>query len=165
MSTQSRRPVRLHQSALSPTMSPHAISRSTRVIWLPHKHIRLGRRFKPIIQDCPTDVGRIVYAEVHRGMSGKEAMQTHDFTGRTVLLTGGLGSLGRAQAEAFVAAGARLLLLDRPDHDRIEEIVALLRAKGKGDIRYIGQDLGDLEGSRETVAALDREVGGVEILI
>jgi NAD(P)-dependent dehydrogenase (short-subunit alcohol dehydrogenase family) len=106
-----------------------------------------------------------VYAEVHRGMSGTEAMQIQEFTGRTVLLTGGLGSLGRAQAEAFVAAGAHLLLLDRPDHDRIEEIIALIRAKGPGDIRYIGQDLSDLEGSRKTVAALDREVGGVEILV
>ena len=39
-----------------------------------------------------------------------------DLSGKTVLLTGALGSLGRAQARAFQAAGASLILLDRPDH-------------------------------------------------
>ena len=34
-----------------------------------------------------------------------------NLSGKTVLLTGALGSLGRAQAEAYAAAGARLLLL------------------------------------------------------
>jgi NAD(P)-dependent dehydrogenase (short-subunit alcohol dehydrogenase family) len=90
---------------------------------------------------------------------------TQEFAGRTVLLTGGLGSLGRAQAQAFVAAGAHLLLLDRPDHEHIEEIIAPISAQGPGDIRYVGQDLRDLEGTRQTVAALAREVGGVEILV
>ena len=40
--------------------------------------------------------------------------------GKTVLLTGALGSLGRAQATRLAEAGARLLLLDRPDHERGE---------------------------------------------
>ncbi|TIS34304.1 MAG: 3-ketoacyl-ACP reductase, partial [Mesorhizobium sp.] len=35
--------------------------------------------------------------------------------GRKVLLTGGLGSLGRAQAVTLARAGARVLVLDRPD--------------------------------------------------
>ena len=35
--------------------------------------------------------------------------------GRKVLLTGGLGSLGRAQAVTLSRAGARVLVLDRPD--------------------------------------------------
>jgi NAD(P)-dependent dehydrogenase (short-subunit alcohol dehydrogenase family) len=87
------------------------------------------------------------------------------FAGRTVLLTGGLGSLGRAQAEAFVSAGADLLLLDRPDHAHAQQIVEQLRTNGPGTVRYVGQDLGDLEGARRTVAALADEVGGVEILV
>ena len=37
-----------------------------------------------------------------------------DLSKRVVLLTGGLGSLGRAQATALAGAGARVLLLDRP---------------------------------------------------
>jgi len=38
---------------------------------------------------------------------------THDFAGRTVMITGAAGNLGRAVARAFAAHGARLLLVDR----------------------------------------------------
>jgi NAD(P)-dependent dehydrogenase (short-subunit alcohol dehydrogenase family) len=89
----------------------------------------------------------------------------HDLAGQTVLLTGGLGSLGRAQAAAFVAAGARLLLLDRPDAERIEEIVASIRVQGPGEVRYVGQDLRDLAGAQRTVTALAQELGGVDVLV
>jgi NAD(P)-dependent dehydrogenase (short-subunit alcohol dehydrogenase family) len=69
-----------------------------------------------------------------------------DFDGRTVLLTGGLGSLGRAQASAFLAAGATLLLVDRPDHDRTDDILQdIADANSRSRLRFIGQDLGDLE--------------------
>lgn len=37
----------------------------------------------------------------------------HDFAGRTVLITGASRGIGRATAEAFAAAGARLILLGR----------------------------------------------------
>jgi len=74
-----------------------------------------------------------------------------------VLLTGGLGSLGRAQAHAFVAEGAELLLLDRPDHPdaagRIEEVSAARR----GRVRFVGQDLSDLAAAKAAVAALAAE--------
>ena len=60
-------------------------------------------------------------------------MPTPGITGRTVLLTGGLGSLGQAQAEAFLASGAHLLLLDRPDHAGAGEILARLRTVVGGE--------------------------------
>jgi NAD(P)-dependent dehydrogenase (short-subunit alcohol dehydrogenase family) len=88
-----------------------------------------------------------------------------EFAGRTVLLTGGLGSLGSAQATAFVAAGAHLLLLDRPDDERSIEIVGRLRGQGPGPVRYVGQDLSDLEGTRREIAALAVDVGGIDILV
>ncbi|WP_323131306.1 KR domain-containing protein, partial [Sinorhizobium medicae] len=37
-----------------------------------------------------------------------------DLSAKTVLITGALGTLGRAQAERLARAGAALLLLDRP---------------------------------------------------
>jgi NAD(P)-dependent dehydrogenase (short-subunit alcohol dehydrogenase family) len=88
-----------------------------------------------------------------------------ELAGRTVLLTGGLGSLGRAQAQAFVASGARLLLLDIPGHVEAERVLAQLRGQGRGDVRYLGQDLGDLEGARARVLELAREVGGIDVLV
>ena len=90
---------------------------------------------------------------------------TPELSGRRVLLTGGLGSLGRAQAKAFIAAGAHLLLLDLPDHDKVAETLTQLRAAGPGELRYVSQDLGDLERAREVVSELAREVGGIEVLV
>ena len=84
---------------------------------------------------------------------------------RTVLLTGGMGSLGRAQARAFVSNGWQLLLLDRPDHSDADRFVKQLNQEGPGSVRYIGQDLSDLERASQSVAALDAEVGGITVLV
>jgi NAD(P)-dependent dehydrogenase (short-subunit alcohol dehydrogenase family) len=82
-----------------------------------------------------------------------------------VLLTGGLGSLGRAQASAFVAAGADLLLLDLPGHERAVDIVAAIAAAGSGTVRLIEQDLSQLEAAQSVVRSLADEVDGIDILI
>src|SRR5512138_2331205 len=84
-----------------------------------------------------------------------------DLSGKTVLLTGALGSLGRAQSEAIVAAGASLVLLDRPGHAEAAGFVAGLGAKA----RYLGQDLNDLAGTRRAAETLAAEVGGIDVLI
>lgn len=76
------------------------------------------------------------------------------FSGRTVLITGALGSLGRAQVLAFARAGASVMLLDRPEHPDAASFVAEV---GGGSI-YIGQDLADLAATEATVAALDVHV-------
>ena len=81
------------------------------------------------------------------------------------MLTGGLGSLGRSQASAFVAAGADLLLLDLPGHERAAEIVAEIAAAGSGTVRLIEQDLSQLEAAQSVVRALADEVAGIDILI
>ncbi len=85
---------------------------------------------------------------------------TH-LSGRTALLTGALGSLGRAQAQALAAAGADLILLDRPDHTEAE---GFTRSLG-GGAAYVGQDLGDLRGAEDAVRALADRRGGIDILI
>jgi len=89
----------------------------------------------------------------------------HNAVARTVLLTGGLGTLGRAQARAFVAIGSDLLLLDRPDHPDAAAFVEQLNRQGPGSARYVGQDLSDLERARKAVAALDQETAGIDILV
>jgi NAD(P)-dependent dehydrogenase (short-subunit alcohol dehydrogenase family) len=85
--------------------------------------------------------------------------------GKTALLTGALGTLGRAQAEILGRAGAALLLLDRPERaDGLEFAAAISRMTGaKAD--YIGQDLGDLAGAEAGGRRLADECGGIDILI
>jgi NAD(P)-dependent dehydrogenase (short-subunit alcohol dehydrogenase family) len=83
----------------------------------------------------------------------------------TVLLTGGMGSLGRAQARAFVSSGFNLLLLDRPDHPDSHRFMEQLTSEGRGTARYVGLDLRDLERARSEVVALDAEVGGIAVLV
>jgi NAD(P)-dependent dehydrogenase (short-subunit alcohol dehydrogenase family) len=53
------------------------------------------------------------------------------FDGATVVITGGASGIGRATAEAFVAAGARVVLFDR-DAARLDEAVAAFGAAAVG---------------------------------
>ncbi len=85
--------------------------------------------------------------------------------GKTVLLTGALGSLGRAQALKLAAAGARLLLLDRPDHANAGTFTAEVTAAGTTPAAYIGQDLSDLEGAKRAVQELAERHQGIDVLI
>ena len=68
--------------------------------------------------------------------------------GLTVLVTGALGTLARAQTTLFVQAGAKVLLLDRPEALAAGE--ALAQASGS-DARFIGQDLNDLEAAEAKI--------------
>lgn len=85
-------------------------------------------------------------------------------TGKTVLLTGALGTLGRAQAETLARAGAAVLLLDRPGAEGADALASRINAEG-GKALYIGQDLNRLAESEKAVAALSEEHGGIDILI
>jgi len=84
---------------------------------------------------------------------------------KVVLLTGGLGSLGRAQAVKLAAEGAHVQLLDRPDAPRAKEITAELAAEACGRITYVGCDLNRLPEAEAQVADLAKTVGGFDILI
>ncbi|GFE48370.1 3-ketoacyl-ACP reductase [Roseobacter cerasinus] len=82
-------------------------------------------------------------------------------SGKTVLLTGGLGTLGRAQATKLAGEGARVIVLDRPESDDADS-----RAAALGDgVTFFGCDLNDLAGAETAVEGLARDVGGVDILI
>ena len=84
---------------------------------------------------------------------------------RVVLLTGGLGSLGRAQAVTLARAGARVLVLDRPDAEDGPRIASELAAEASGDVAFIGCDLNRLAEAEAAVAALAAREGGVDVLI
>ncbi|MCX5571169.1 SDR family oxidoreductase [Kaistia nematophila] len=67
-------------------------------------------------------------------------------SGRHALITGGLGTIGRAMAQKFIAAGAVVTVLDRPGSEPLE---------GAG---WLGVDLNDLAAAEAAVARLDRPV-------
>ena len=88
-----------------------------------------------------------------------------DLSKRVVLLTGGLGSLGRAQATALAKAGARVLLLDRPEIGEGPQIAASLAKGAKGSISFVGCDLNRLAEAEAAIKALADREGGIDILI
>src|ERR1700730_3273692 len=85
--------------------------------------------------------------------------------GKTVLLTGELVSLGRAQAMRRAGVGARLLLLDLPDHARGESFAAEVTKVTGSAASFVGQDLGDLPGAKDRVELLAAGHHGIDVLI
>ncbi|EKD45438.1 MAG: 3-ketoacyl-(acyl-carrier-protein) reductase [uncultured bacterium] len=86
-------------------------------------------------------------------------------TNKNILLTGAIGSLGVAQAEALSRENpATLFILDRPDAESMTKGNALAKRLGK-NVRYVGLDLDDLAESKKVVEQLSKEVGGIDVLI
>ncbi|MBY5392862.1 SDR family oxidoreductase [Rhizobium leguminosarum] len=81
-------------------------------------------------------------------------------SGKTALITGALGTIGRALVARFQQEGASVIALDLPGLDG----EAVLSAAA-GNVRYCGCDLGDLVETEQTVGKLAQDVGGIDILI
>ncbi len=92
-------------------------------------------------------------------------MSTQPLIGKRVLLTGAMGSLGRAQAKTLSMAGANLILLDRPEATHGHVFAADLAHQSGAQVDYMGLDLNDLEASRRSVEILVTERGPIDILI
>lgn len=83
-----------------------------------------------------------------------------DFTGRTVIVTGGGHGLGREMSRAFASLGARVWTCDL-DGSNLEETRALM---GEGcEVRVV--DVRDGEGVGEFVREASEETGRVDILV
>lgn len=88
-----------------------------------------------------------------------------ELDGKSALLTGALGTLGRAQAHALARAGARCFLLDRPDAENGPSFASEVSAASGVEARYLGQDLNDLPAIELAVRALVERDGPIDILI
>ena len=86
-------------------------------------------------------------------------------SGKAALLTGALGTLGRAQARILGANGAKLLLLDLPGASNGDALATEIAAAAGSDAIYVGQDLNDLSGTEAAARQLAEEQGGIDILI
>lgn len=83
-------------------------------------------------------------------------------SGKKVLITGALGTLGRALVTRYCEEGATTVIaLDRPDAENAQEIVSAL---GQG-VRYFGCDLNQLAQTEAAVSKLADEVGGFDVLV
>lgn len=80
--------------------------------------------------------------------------------GKTVLLTGATGGLGRAIATALAAGGAELILSSRKEAE-LEEMVAVLPGSGH---QVLVSELGEA-GAGEKLAADATELAAVDILV
>jgi NAD(P)-dependent dehydrogenase (short-subunit alcohol dehydrogenase family) len=85
------------------------------------------------------------------------------FDGRTVLITGAAGGLGRALALGFAAAGARIVALDR-DSAGLESLGAELRSVGR-DCLALPCDVTDAAACERTVAVGVGRYGGLDVLV
>ena len=83
--------------------------------------------------------------------------------GKTVLVAGGTGGLGRAVSLAFLADGAAVVVTYR----KPEELEALRSAAGAGAARLSGRvvDVTDEAAARELVAGVVREHGRLDALV
>ncbi|KAA0086950.1 SDR family oxidoreductase [Mycolicibacterium sp. P9-64] len=86
-----------------------------------------------------------------------------DLKGKRILVTGASSGIGEAGAEKLARAGAKVVVVARRQ-ELLDAVAARITAAG-GDARAIACDLSDLDAIDELVATLEKDLGGIDILI
>lgn len=86
-------------------------------------------------------------------------------SGRTALLSGSVGGIGYATAAALAAQGCNVMLNGFGDPDEIEAKRAALEKEHGVKARYNAADLRKIPEIENLVAATERELGPVDILV
>ena len=87
----------------------------------------------------------------------------YDLSGKRVVVTGASAGIGAALAEGFAARGATVGICARRA-DRLAEVLGRVRAHAP-DSRSWTIDLADLDGITSFAATVERELGGVDVLV
>lgn len=87
-----------------------------------------------------------------------------DLAGRTALVTGGSGGLGRAMSETLAAAGAEVAVHYRKGQEEAEAVVRNIEKAG-GKARAFAADISDPEAVEQLLSNVERAFGGLDILI
>jgi len=91
------------------------------------------------------------------------AVPSFDLTGKVALVTGASRGIGYAIAEAFAAAGARVVLASR-HQEALDQAAESIRAQG-GEALPIAAHTGDPEAVQRLVDEVVKHYGGVDILV
>jgi NAD(P)-dependent dehydrogenase (short-subunit alcohol dehydrogenase family) len=83
--------------------------------------------------------------------------------GKVGIVTGGGAGIGRGIAQAFVAFGARVAILER-DPEKAERVAAELEAEG-GEVLGLEVDVRDAEAVEKAVALTADRFGAIDILV
>ena len=86
-----------------------------------------------------------------------------DLQGKRILITGASSGIGEAGAEKLARAGAKVVVVARRQ-ELLDAVAARITAAG-GDATAHACDLSDLDAIDELVATLEKDLGGIDILI
>lgn len=96
-------------------------------------------------------------------MDADKLRQLFDMTGRVVIVTGGTRGIGRAMAEGYVAAGAKVVVASRKA-DACRETEEHLRAMG-GEALGVPTHMGELGALAALVARTVDAFGGIDVVV
>jgi len=99
-------------------------------------------------------------------MNQKEFLSQYDFTGRSILITGGAGVLGLEISRMLVECNANVVILSR-NAERGERSIAEINKdiKSKGKAIFIQGDVLSLESLQQAHKTIHSQFGNVDILI
>jgi NAD(P)-dependent dehydrogenase (short-subunit alcohol dehydrogenase family) len=99
-------------------------------------------------------------------MKLQDVTKLYDFTGKTVVVTGGSGILGREMARALVGCNANVAILGRDERRGEQALQHIASNQGaQGRALFIAADVLDKQALLQAEAVIQREFGAIHALV